>query len=170
MAVDIYKILHDEHEQVLAALEHLKTARVNTRKAIVDQIIDELTAHSLAEDQVLYDRLADAQKALVLEAKEEHLIVSRLLEDLLTMRVDDERFEAKVKVLTDVLKHHIEEEEDEIFPLAKKVFDEVISENFAGEYVSLKTQLQKRPQVVRLGQARLKKVVDDVGHVFRPGT
>ncbi len=170
MAVDIYKILHDEHEQVLGALEHLKSARVSNRKDIVDQVIDELSAHSLAEDQVLYDRLFDAQKALVFEAKEEHLVISRLLEDLITMRVDDERFDAKIKVLSDVLKHHIEEEEGELFPQAKKVFDDVIAENFAGEYVALKTQLQKRPQVLRLGQARLKKVVDDVGHVFRPGT
>jgi hemerythrin-like domain-containing protein len=168
--MDIYKILSEEHQQVITALEHLKNARVNTRKAIVDQIVDELTAHSMAEDTVLYDRLIDSNKQTVLEAKEEHMIVSRLLEGLKTMRVDDERFEAKVKVLIDVVKHHVEEEEGEMFAQARQVFDDVISESFAGEYVALKAQLQKRPQLLRLGQARLKKAIDDVGHVLRPGT
>ncbi len=166
--MDIYKILHDEHLQVLANFDHVKTARHKSRGPIVDQIIDELTAHSMAEDMVLYDRLIDAQQDIILEAKEEHLIVSSLLEDLKLMRIEDERFDAKIKVLTDVLKHHIEEEEDELFSQARRVFDDAISESFAGEYLALKAQLQKRPQLMRLGQARLKKVVDDVGHVLRP--
>lgn len=166
--MDIYKILHDEHVAVLANLENFKNARKQTRKGIVDQVIDELTAHSMAEDIVLYDRLIVAQQDLVLEAKEEHLLVSSLMEDLKLMRMEDERFDAKIKVLTDLVKHHVEEEEDEMFAQARRVFDDGVAEGFAGEYLALKTKLQKRPQALRLGQARVKKLVDDVGHVLRP--
>ncbi|MDP2341015.1 MAG: hemerythrin domain-containing protein [Deltaproteobacteria bacterium] len=167
--MDIYEILHTDHVNVLKALSKLHASRPGAaRKQLLTSVVDELTAHTQAEEEVLYDRLIDRARELTLEAREEHLLVTRLLEELVTMRVEDERFTAKVKVLIDVLEHHIEEEEDEVWAAAKEAFDPIVAQNFAGEFAALKDKVSRRPIVMRFGEARLKKVVDDVGHVFAP--
>ena len=167
--MDIYEILHTDHVNALNALAKLHASRPGpARKELLTSLLDDLTAHTLAEEEVLYDRLLDRARELTLEAKEEHFLITRLLEELATMRLEDERFTAKIKVLTDVLEHHVREEEEEVWAAAKASFDPIIAQNFAGEFVALKDKLSKRPILMRFGEARLKKVVDDVGHVFQP--
>lgn len=168
--MNIYDILHEEHVEVLEKLKRLANARPSSRKELVADIVDELTAHSQAEEVVLYDRLAqvDEGRSEVFEAKEEHLIVTRLLEDLLAMRAEDERFDAKVKVLTENVKHHVQEEEGEMFATAKGVFDADIAENFGGEYLAMRDQLKRQPKLLRFGAARVKKAVEDVQHMIQP--
>jgi hemerythrin-like domain-containing protein len=169
--MNIYDILHDEHVEVLNMLEKLSSARSSDqKKQLVNEIVDELTAHSQAEEVVLYDRLAESEedKDLTLEAKEEHLIVTRLLEDLLAMRIEDERFGAKVKVLTDMVQHHVDEEEGETFAAARRVFDDDIAENFGGEYLAMRDTLKRQPKLLRLGTARVKRAVETVAHVISP--
>lgn len=168
--MNIYDVLHDDHLYILELLERLPRARKDSRRELVTEMVDAITAHSQAEEHVLYGRLIDVRDftQMVLEAKEEHLAVTRILEDLVAMRADDERFEAKLKVVKDLLSHHIEEEEGEMFAASRELFDEDVAENFAGEFIALKAQLQDRPQLLRFGQARIKKMVEDVGHVLRP--
>ncbi|TMA40568.1 MAG: hemerythrin domain-containing protein, partial [Deltaproteobacteria bacterium] len=61
---------------------------------------------------------------LLQEAVEEHLAAKRLIADLLEMSVDDPQFDAKVAVLKENVEHHIEEEEEELFPKVKKMLKE----------------------------------------------
>lgn len=166
--MDIFQILHIEHVEAQSAVERLQHVRGRGRRELLGLIVDELTAHTGAEERVLYDRLPGAQIAL--EGKEEHFLITRLLEDLVLMRVDDERFEAKTKVLGEILRHHVAEEESELWAEARRQFEpfSFIAEELGGEYVALKCDLQRRPSVVRLGTAHAKKLVDDVGHVFAP--
>lgn len=168
--MDIYQILHNEHVQLLQALERLKVAHGQNRKTILDMVADELTAHSDAEEQILYDRLSQVTQAhdIVLEAKEEHYLATRVLEELMTMRSEDERFAAKAKVLMDLIKHHVEEEETELWREAKATFDPVVAENFGGEYLAKKNEQLNRPILLRLGKTHAKKVAENVGHVFSP--
>lgn len=168
--MNIYDVLHDDHLYILDVLDRLPRARKENRRELVMEAVDAITAHSQAEEQVLYARLQDVRDftQMVLEAKEEHLAVTRILEDLVAMRADDERFEAKVKLVRELLSHHVEEEEEEMFAASRELFDEDVAENFAGEFIALKAQLQDRPQLLRFGTARIKKMVEDVGHVLRP--
>ena len=59
-------------------------------------------------------------RELLDEAEVEHASIKSLVEQLETMRADDELVDAKVKVLSEYVKHHVKEEEDELFPKVKK--------------------------------------------------
>jgi hemerythrin-like domain-containing protein len=60
---------------------------------------------------------------MALEGYEEHDVVNSILSELASLPPDDETWGAKAKVMTENLRHHIEEEEKEMFPTARKVFD-----------------------------------------------
>lgn len=168
--VNIYDVLCDEHQYILELLQRLPRATKDSRRELVSEVVDAITAHMQAEEEVFYSHMQSVREfaELTLEAREEHLAVTRILEDLVAMRADDERFEAKVKVVRDLLERHIETEEGVVFDAAREIFDEDVAENFAGEFLAHKSQLQDRPQLLRFGQARIKKMVEDVGHVLRP--
>lgn len=168
--MNIYDVLQEDHQYLLDLLERLPRVRRDKRREHLMEAVDAITAHAQAEEHALYDKLVAVPDftEMMLEAREEHLSVTRILEDLVAMRSDDERFEAKVKVTRDLLVNHIEKEESEVFSAAEEVFDEDVAENLAGEFVAYKSQLQDRPQLLRFGQARIKKMVEDVGHVLRP--
>ena len=61
---------------------------------------------------------------LVLEALEEHHVVKLVLEELPTVDPEDESFTAKMTVLGELVEHHADEEEEDMFPLASKLGDE----------------------------------------------
>jgi len=169
--VNIYDVLHDEHKYILDLLERLPRTRTENRRELVSELVDAVTSHAQAEENVLYNRLHEIPDLteVILEAKEEHHVVTRSLEELVAMRSEDERFTAKVKLIREMLQLHIDEEESIIFKGAQRVFDDDIAVNFAGEFIAQKAALQDKPNFLRFGQARIKKIVEDVGHVIRPG-
>ena len=61
---------------------------------------------------------------ILLESLEEHLGIKRVLADLIDLDASDETFDAKTKVLQEQVEHHVGEEEDDLFPKVKKIFDE----------------------------------------------
>lgn len=140
----IYAVLHQEHVQILRLLQRARRATGQKRRVILNEAIDELTAHGRAEEEVLYDRLSDVADvhALMLASKEEHLVATRIMADLAVMDADDERCAAKISVLSVALRHHIAQEEDGLFAQARLLFDDVIAENFAGEFVEAKAAAQ----------------------------
>lgn len=151
----IYSVLHHEHVQVLRLLDRAHRAEGQKRRALLDELLDELTAHSRAEEEVFYDRLSDTPgvHALMLTAKEEHLVAARLMADLQVIDVADERCAAKIGVLADSLRHHIEQEEGPLFSFGRQLFDDVIAANFAGEYLAAKGAALQIPIEDRLIEA-----------------
>jgi iron-sulfur cluster repair protein YtfE (RIC family) len=85
-------------------------------------MIAALSQHAAIEEAVLYpsarNEVADAEDD-VLEALEEHHVVKWQLQELLGLAPTDERFNAKVTVLTENVRHHVREEESELFPLLR---------------------------------------------------
>src|SRR5205807_6075539 len=82
-----------------------------------------LSIHAAIEEQVFYPAVREAapdEKDLVLESLEEHHIVKWVLSELDGMVPSDERFTAKVTVLIENVRHHVEEEEGELFPEVRK--------------------------------------------------
>ena len=126
--MDAIKLLTDDHKTLKKLLEQgdQTTERgVKTRTELLQRIKTELTAHEAIEEEIFYPALKEHPKAreLVLEAYEEHHVVDKVMAELEQTSVDDEVWGAKFKVMKENIEHHIEEEEGEMFPQARQVFD-----------------------------------------------
>ncbi|MFZ2548306.1 MAG: hemerythrin domain-containing protein, partial [Candidatus Microthrix subdominans] len=90
-----------------------------------DQIIEELSTHAAIEEQVFYPIsrvLSDEAHDQTLEGLEEHHLVKITLAELETLDPTDERFHPKVTVLMENVRHHVEEEENDLFPMMRETF------------------------------------------------
>ena len=118
---DAIALLKQDHREVKQLFDRFEKAGDNAHKEkrkLVDEMITELSRHASIEEQILYpwarEYIQDSDDD-VLEAIEEHHVVKWLLWELEDLDPTDERFDAKVTVLTENVRHHIEEEESELF-------------------------------------------------------
>ena len=89
-------------------------------QALVDETCEALTEHAEIEEEFFYPALRETDaRDLVAEAEVEHNSAKQLIADLQGMDADDERYRATFKVLGEYVKHHVKEEENDIFPLAR---------------------------------------------------
>ena len=121
-------MLTDDHRAVQRLLDELETTTergIKIRTELYDRIKEMLTVHETIEEEIFYPALREHPKAkdLVLEAYEEHDVVDSIMSQLGALPVDDETWGAKATVMIENLRHHIEEEEKEMFPTARRVFD-----------------------------------------------
>jgi hemerythrin superfamily protein len=122
-AITLLKNDHKTVEALFKRFEKLGDGGGKEKKQIVSHIIRELSIHATIEEQVFYPAARKAVKASegkVLESLEEHHIVKWTLSELEGMNVKDERYDAKVTVLMESVRHHIKEEEGELFPQVSK--------------------------------------------------
>jgi len=124
-ALTLLKADHHAVEEKFARFEGLGPRALKSKATLVADVIEALSVHAAIEEAVLYpavrERLADEQ-ARVLEALEEHHVVKWTLSELSDMRPEDERFDAKFTVLMESVRHHVREEEKELFPRIRKAF------------------------------------------------
>jgi len=119
-AIKLLKQQHREVEALFKQLEKAKTA--GSRRKTFDQIADKLAVHATIEERHFYPAVKrQATEGMLLESVEEHLAVKRVIADLLELDADDLTFEAKAKVLKDLVEHHVEEEEETLFPKVEKL-------------------------------------------------
>jgi hemerythrin superfamily protein len=120
--MDAITLLKDDHrtvEQLFKRFEQAGERAHVQKRQIVDRIIEELSVHAAIEEQVFYPVARAAvpdTETIALESLEEHHIVKWLLSELVDMDPAHERFDAKVTVLIENVRHHVEEEEGEFFP------------------------------------------------------
>ena len=128
---DVVALLKRDHKAVaemFAQVEALGPRAVEQRRKLGEKICEALVAHSTFEKEQLYppfrERAEDKEeREQILEAFEEHAIVDRLVEELQGMDAKDERYEAKLMVLIESVKHHVKEEEREVLPVVKELFE-----------------------------------------------
>ena len=123
---NIYNLLHTDHETVSTLFKQMEAAEdTTTRERLLGTLKEELLVHSQAEDQVFYRPLKerDESREIILEAAEEHRVVTRVLGELERLSAENERWAARLSVLKELVEHHVEEEEGEIFKKAKTLFD-----------------------------------------------
>jgi iron-sulfur cluster repair protein YtfE (RIC family) len=122
-ATDLLKRQHKEVKGLFKKIE--KTENARTRRQLLDQIATDLEAHMTIEEEMFYPAVRElgTRKAeeMVAEAYEEHHVVKLVLAELPQVDPEDERFEAKMTVLSELVQHHVEEEEDEMFTSAQKL-------------------------------------------------
>ena len=117
------EMLRDDHQKVKDLFEHFETTESGDKKEIVDTTLRELAIHTSLEEEIFYPaarralaKIEDGGSDGIDEAWEEHHVVKLLSAELKKMRSRDERYDAKFTVLAESVKHHIEEEEKELFP------------------------------------------------------
>jgi len=116
------------------------------KENLFSRIEEELEIHMEGEEKYLYPALEESEEARehVLEAYEEHHVAKTVLEEAGNLDKDDERWDAKVKVLCELVDHHIEEEEGELFKIAKDVLDEDRRQEIARQFEENKEQMTRR--------------------------
>lgn len=149
-------LLKEQHDEVDALVERLKNDELEGQQKMVVffELADKLAAHATMEEQLFYPTVKAKQtEDILLESTFEHLAIRRVLADLMLTEIDDPRFEAQIKVLGEEVEHHArEEEEKELFPKVRKMFDEEELVALGGEMLALFEQLltqQPRNQVNR---------------------
>ena len=118
------KLLKEQHEEVKDLFKKFEAAEEDSEKQeLFEQIADDFAAHGEIEEKIFYPAVYVGDlKDKLQEAVEEHLAAKRVVADLLKMEPSDEQFDAKMRVLKELIEHHVEEEEGELFPLVKKSF------------------------------------------------
>ena len=124
---DAVKLLTADHKEVHALFQQYKKlvtakAPADEREALALQICAMLTVHATLEEEIFYPaaRAADVKSDLLDEAEVEHATAKDLIAQLEAMSADDELYDAKVTVLGEYIDHHVEEEQDEMFPACRK--------------------------------------------------
>ena len=143
--MDAVKLIKDDHKKVKELFRQFEKARTADRKkTIAEEAMHELEVHAQIEEEIFYPAAkakADKEgKELVAEAVEEHHVVKVLIGELQAMREVNEQYEAKFTVLIENVEHHIEEEEKEMLPDAKKTLGKDI-EMLGDEMQARKEQL-----------------------------
>jgi hemerythrin-like domain-containing protein len=126
--LDAVTLLRDDHRTVKRLLRELDrtTERApKTRAELFDRLRAELTVHEIIEEELFYPALKSHPKArdIVLEGYEEHDVVNSILGDMADVSATDETWGAKASVMIENLRHHIEDEETDMFVKARQVFD-----------------------------------------------
>jgi hemerythrin superfamily protein len=120
-------LLKEDHKTVNGLFKEFEktheSATPAAKRALVDKIIHELVTHAFVEETIFYPAArADVPdtKEHILESVEEHHVVAWLLSEVKDLDPADETFDAKVTVLIENVRHHVEEEEKEWFPEVRK--------------------------------------------------
>jgi iron-sulfur cluster repair protein YtfE (RIC family) len=121
-ATALLKKQHRQVEKLFMQCEKAEEPR--QRRRLMDEIAEALKLHTRIEEEIFYPavrRMGTAKaEEMVDEAFEEHHVVDLVLAELPQVDPEDERFEAKLTVLSELVEHHVEEEEEEMFPMAEK--------------------------------------------------
>ena len=154
--MDAITLLKQDHKTVEKLFKQFEKAKQPAQqRKLARQVVKELSVHAAIEEMVFYpavrERVPKAEDT-VLESLEEHYIVKWVLSELEDMKPDHERFKAKMTVLIENVRHHVEEEETELFPQVRKVI--------------------KRKELAELGEAlaKSKKTAPTSPHPRAPDT
>jgi hemerythrin superfamily protein len=118
--LDVLEAQHQEVDRLIAMIEEGK----GDRRALFVELANNLAAHATVEEKLFYPFvMTEDTSELLHESVEEHLSIRRVLADMITMRLDDEQFLAKLALLREQVSHHAhEEEEKELFPKVRRMF------------------------------------------------
>lgn len=144
--MDAIKMLKKQHREVEALFKELEKAKsAGPRRKTFEKIADALAIHATIEEKHFYPAAKKKQtEDVLLESLEEHLQVKRLIADLLELDASDPTFLAKATVLKEDVQHHVEEEEDELFPKVEKLLDDDELEAVAAAMQETAAELQEQ--------------------------
>ena len=147
-AIELLKRDHDEVDAMFKQYEDMKDdGDAAAKESLVEKICDALTVHAQIEEEIFYPAARRALheeegKELLDEAAVEHQTLKDLVSRLESAPTDDPLYDAGVKVLSEYVKHHVREEENELFPKVKSSGLDLA--DLGGKLETRKGQLQGR--------------------------
>ena len=156
---DAIALLKADHRQVADWFEQFEKARTDDRKlSLATQICDALTVHTTIEEEIFYPAFLEAteDKDLHHEAEVEHDGAKKLIAEIEASGPDDDYYDAKVKVLSEMIKHHVKEEEQPggMFAEARKsdMDLDALGEQMAARKKELESRISEVPAGARKGK------------------
>lgn len=140
-AIELLEREHRQFEELLKQGEETTERARNGRRELLDRLTAALNTHELMEEQVFYPALQSHPQArdIVLEGFQEHHVADVIVDELHAVATDDEQWGAKFKVLKENIEHHIQEEEGEMFRLARGIFSRQELQDLAARMVAIRT-------------------------------
>ena len=122
--MDAIELLKTQHGEMKGLFKRIEMAEEDEEQDLFEQLADALAVHAAIEEKHFYPATKNARtEELLQEAVEEHLSAKRLSADLMEMSPEDPQFDAKLSVLEEQIEHHVEEEENELFPKVRKMLE-----------------------------------------------
>jgi hemerythrin-like domain-containing protein len=123
-AIDLLTEDHETVQQLFSEFDQMKDEEEDedNKRYVVELTCAELSIHAQIEEELFYPALREAleEQDVLDEAEVEHDVAKQLIAELESMSPDEELYDAKFTVLGEYVRHHIQEEENEIFPKARK--------------------------------------------------
>jgi hemerythrin-like domain-containing protein len=143
--MDAFSLLKADHRKVEDLFSQLESASGQAKMRVFEQIKMELELHTHIEEKFFYPALEKPKQThdLTLEAYEEHDVVKKLLKQMGRAKSATEEWEAQAKVLQENVEHHVEEEENELFPKAEAALSEEDIETL-GEQMEAEKERKQR--------------------------
>lgn len=144
--MDIFSRIKDDHDRVRSLIKDIQDCdSTATCGSLFQSLHDEVIAHSLVEEKVLYKPLIGSNGAgdKAMEGWNEHHLIDGLIEELTLMRPEAEGWSAKFQVLGELLKHHMQEEEEKLFGKAHKTIDDGQARRLGSEFDRRKGQMME---------------------------
>ena len=148
--IDVLEHDHREVEEMFAELESLRGASTDEarsrRKDVTEQVTSELVRHSVAEEVIVYPQVEKKVSAEEVEhARKEHAEAEETLQRLEKLDADDPAFDDELATLMDEIRHHIEDEEGEMFAHMREVIDEDELRSLGAKVEAFKKVAPTRP-------------------------
>lgn len=138
----IFDQIKQDHDTVRSLLDKAEKADGGARP-VYEELQRELWAHGKVEEAVLYEALNQARtaKAETVEGLNEHHLINSLLDELNAMPADSTAWKAKLQVLGELVRHHLDEEEEEMFEEAEEALGDERAEELGRIYAERKEQV-----------------------------
>ncbi|MGA1875814.1 MAG: hemerythrin domain-containing protein [bacterium] len=151
MTHEFFQVLKKDHQEVLSLFDQIQqtpSTSVRTREDLFKKLAMELVPHLKSEERVYYPELREKKESHMeaLKAIEEHRITEMVFNELNAMSKQEENFGAKLNVLKDVVKHHIDEEESKLFQITSDLLSreqiDHIAKSFKEEKEKIKSSMR----------------------------
>ena len=141
------ELLKEDHDRVDKLFQKVQATEEGEHLELFEKIFEELEVHTHVEETLFYPKLKeegdDELKKLTAEGIEEHRQAKMFLRELSELKSEGEKFEAKLKVLMEDIKHHVQEEEGQMFPMVKEQFDEYTLQELGNQMETEKKRFNK---------------------------
>lgn len=147
--MQVFEFIKSQHEEIKEILEEMadsKPSQKKTRQKLLERLKKLLLPHHEAEEEYLFQILfQESDETLPLyEGIEEHRAVQYVLKDLENTSPDDDAWEGVCLVLKEMTEHHIEEEEEKVFELAKEVIDRTRAKSIGERFEEVEKEQKKK--------------------------
>jgi hemerythrin superfamily protein len=152
--MDAVELLEDDHkmvEDLFGRYEEAGDEAYKEKRHLVDRVIKELSVHATIEEEIFYPATREARgetERIIAEAYQEHAKARRTLAELETMEAEDPRFDQTVRSLIADVRHHVEEEEGEMFPQVQQLLSKEELESLGEQMKEAKKSAPRSPSEV----------------------